>query len=95
MNTKLMTDAMTDAAKMSTNVTAEMMAMGKDHQREKMAIGERNTSRKARMVPARKKANMISEQILRMLRISVRAAGRAMVAPDKSSSKMTWTMLNQ
>lgn len=95
LKTKLMTDAMVEAANIRIKVAAEMKAIGKDHQREKMAIGDRKTIRKARMVPARKKANMICEQIMRMLRISVRVAGRAMVAPDKSSSKMTWTMLNQ
>lgn len=58
MKTKLMTDAMVDAARMSTKVMAERKAIGRDHHREKMAMGERKTSTKARIVPVRKKANI-------------------------------------
>lgn len=92
---KLMTEAMTEAARIHTKVRDEIKAMGNDHHREKMANGERKAIRKAMMVPARKRANMMCEQILRMLMMVVSVEGRAIVAPDKSSSNIIWTMLNQ
>lgn len=92
---KLMTEAMMEAARMHTKVREEMKAMGRDHHREMIAIGERKTMRKAMMVPARKRANMMWEQILRMLMMVVSVEGRAIVAPDKSSSNIIWTILNQ
>lgn len=95
LKTKLMTDAMVEAVKISMKVMAEMKAMGKDHHRENIAIGDRKTSKNASIVPARKNANMMCEQIFRMFRISVSVEGKAIVAPDKSSSRMTWTILNQ
>lgn len=58
LKTKLMTEAMIDAAKISIKVIADKMAIGKDHHREKMATGDRKASTKARTVPVRKNANI-------------------------------------
>lgn len=95
LKTKLMTDAITDPAKMTTKVRPEMMDMGREIQREKMAMGERMERQKARMVPARKKANMRCEHSLRMSRICVSSVGKAIVAPARSSFRMTDTISNQ
>lgn len=95
LKTKLMTEAMTLPTRMTRKVRNETMDMGKAHQREKIAMGDRKTIKKEMIVPARKKANMMLEHILRIPRIWVISAGNAMVAPERSSFKMISTGLNQ
>jgi hypothetical protein len=69
LKTKLITEAMTLPTRMITKVRKETRDMGKAHHLEKIATGERKTIIKETMVPARKKANMMLEQILRIPRI--------------------------
>lgn len=69
MKTKLMTEAMTLPTRTTRKVRKETIDMGKAHHREKIAIGDRKTIKKEMIVPARKKANMMLEQILRIPRI--------------------------
>lgn len=95
LKTKLMTEAMTLPTRMTRKVRNETMDMGKAHHREKIAMGDRKTIKKEMIVPARKKANMMLEHILRIPRIWVISAGNAMVAPERSSFKMISTGLNQ
>lgn len=69
LKTKLMTDAITLPTRMTRKVRKETRDMGKANHREKMAMGDRKTITKEMIVPARKKANMMLEQILRIPRI--------------------------
>lgn len=69
LKTKLITEAMTLPTRIIRKVRKEIRDIGRAHHREKMAMGERKTMMKETMVPARKKANMMLEQILRIPRI--------------------------
>ena len=69
LKTKLMTDAITDATRVIKNVKKETRAIGRAHHREKMARGDMRIIAKETIVPARKKANMMLEQIFRIPRI--------------------------
>lgn len=69
LKTKLITEAMTLPTSIMRNVRKETSDMGKAHHLEKIAMGERKTIMKETIVPARKKANMMFEQILRIPRI--------------------------
>lgn len=69
LKTKLMTEAMVLPTRMTRNVRKETMDMGKAHHREKIAMGDKKTMMKEMIVPARKKANMMLEHILRIPRI--------------------------
>ena len=69
LKTKLMTEAMTLPTRMTKKVRKETRDMGRAHHREKMAMGERKIIAKEMTVPARKKANMMLEHILRIPRI--------------------------
>lgn len=95
LKTKLMTDAITDATRTIKNVKKETRVMGIAHHREKMARGDKKTIEKETTVPARKKANMMLEQILRIPRIWVISEGKAIVAPERSSLRIILTGLNQ
>lgn len=69
LKTKLMTDAMTLPTRMTRKVRKEISDIGKAHHLEKMAMGDRKTITKEMTVPARKKANIMLEQSLRIPRI--------------------------
>ena len=90
-----MTVAMTVAAAVNNAAMNVQIANGRLHHLEYSTIGAKKILTRFMQIPVRKKPNMRCDTIFMRCKMLLISAGRAMVAPARSSLRRISTGLNQ